>query len=236
MVKIKLIKVDSKEKGMVLEQERYFKSKGYKVVIESLEDGDVVIVLDDETEITIERKTITDFSGSYNNKRMQDQLIRLSKHKFACVIIYGHPREYKKVPPLRKMTEKSFKKQFNTCNMFYNVPMVYVKNKSEYLQEILIITESIIRNKNKVLVGTIKNKKNINVREDINVLMSIGGIGEKKALLLLNEFKSPNAIFKATDKELLAIKNVGKTLIKNIRRLEEVIKNGVKNKWNNRKF
>ena len=51
----------------------------------------------------------------------------------------------------------------------------------------------------------------------LNVLMSIEGLGEQTARLLLERFKAPIDVFVAEDEELMKVKGVGKETIKKIR-------------------
>ena len=74
--------------------------------------------------------------------------------------------------------------------------------------------------KKKSLAKTIK-------RKDVEIVMGADRIGEKTALLLLGEFKTPEKVFTASRKDLLKVKGVGDSTVSDLKKWKQVYYEGV---------
>jgi DNA excision repair protein ERCC-4 len=225
--KIKSISIDMpREKRVGHIMVKHFKSKGYNVIEETLSIGDIVVRLDTGEELFLERKEIGDFFGSYLEKdgksRLRNQAIKLNKYQYSAILSYGNPLHVKKVNSEAKyFTLSSFHRMKANIMLNYKVPVFHTMGGvTEFLQ----MMDSIIKSFQKYASVNIETKNRIirsktgNIKSDI--LCCGNNMGEKKAELLLNKFKTPEKVFKASDKDILAIKGVGKALLNNIRKLE----------------
>lgn len=82
MVNLTTIIVDSREKDMINKLQERLKKKNLKnidVDVRALDAGDYLVVLDDETRLLFERKTLVDFQNSVVNKRLWNQLYKLQQ-------------------------------------------------------------------------------------------------------------------------------------------------------------
>lgn len=203
---------------------RFFSNKGYNTEEKALEVGDIVIDLSNGESIYLERKFITDFFGSYvenGGRRIKTQALGLSQYKFKAIIVYGSVGTAKRQNPLAKnFTIKSLYKMISNIVFFYNIPVFYVKTEEEFFKLMITIIEVILKNIDTPVIIR-ENPVKVSNRIDIGILQAYPQIGEKKAKLLLDNFASVEKLFQATDKEILEIKGVGKTLLSHIRDLEE---------------
>ena len=70
---------------------------------------------------------------------------------------------------------------------------------------------------NHYLSGGYYQSKDSKYDQYMNVLMSIKGLGEERAKALLERFRTPAGVFKANEKELLSVTDVGKTTVRKMK-------------------
>ena len=223
--------VDTREQKMVQKTIAFFKMKGIEVESKPLHDyGDVAILLRTREWLNIERKTIVDFVTSYISGHIQDQCIRMNNSSMhPCIIVYGTLDELKKVsykyPALKKIKQSSIDKMARTIEMVYRTPVFFVEKESHYFLEIMNISE-ILYKKNKDIL---KNKKSISIknRPDVALIMQANRVGEKTAILLLKEFKTPEKVLNASREDLLKINGIGDSTIADLRELKRVYYEGI---------
>lgn len=227
---IERILIDMPREGRVGKvMSNFFLKKGYDVVERTLSIGDIVVELKTGEKLFIERKEIGDWYNSYVKKngksRLRNQAVKLSKKQYKCVVVYGIPEKVRRKNPTAKyFNMPAFKKMKANIMLFYAVPVFYVDgDEMAFLNELDII----IKTFQKHVVEDIKiTDNNIKIKtedDSVNILASYGGIGEKKAKLLLNKFNTIKGIFNASDSDILDIKGVGKKLLTDIRALQRVI-------------
>jgi ERCC4-type nuclease len=219
--------IDTKEKTVGKRIFRALKTMKLPVEQKSLIDGDLLIILKDGTKVYIERKSIDDWMGSYNNSHLQNQCLRLSAYEFSCIVIHGKFEDKRKNPTLKHMTKNGYDKQIANIQFFYNIPVFTCNNIREYIFKCLNIAETIHNKKGKILRGSIKEKSTPKTRPDIDILTCGETIGAKKAQLLLDKFGSPKKVLEASPIKLNEVDGVGRVMIGNIKKLRKIYEDGI---------
>lgn len=223
--------VDNKELGMRKKSVAFFKTKGIETEEKTLGDfGDIACLLTCKQYLNIERKTFQDFVTSYISGHIQDQAERMNKvSDNYCVIVYGSINDLKalerKYPAVKHIKQQSIDKMVLTLEMVYKCPVFFVENEAQYFVTIMKLAEIINKKagesvKKKSLAKTIK-------RKDVEIVMGADRIGEKTALLLLGEFKTPEKVFTASRKDLLKVKGVGDSTVSDLKKWKQVYYEGV---------
>lgn len=219
--------IDSREQKMGKKAALFFKNQGIITEQKELINGDLVIICKDLDEpIYIERKTLSDFVGSYFTNHIQDQAIRLSEKKYRACVVYGDIFSVRRISTFRKVTQSSINKMITNLTLFYGLPIFQVNNENEYFKFCLDFASSIYKNKNKD-VNLDKINAKIKDRPDISILTSTDNIGKKKAELLLSEFGSPKDVIYASREDLLKIKGIGDSAVADIKKLRSVFEGDV---------
>mgnify|MGYP002869931818 CR=1 FL=1 len=223
--------VDTKEQAMRKKSLAFFKQNGIDAEERTLEDfGDIACLLKCEQYLNIERKSFGDFVTSYISNHLQDQAVRMNKVcTNYCVIVHGNINDLrwisKKYPAVKHIKQPSIDKMVRTMEMVYKCPIFFVDNEVQYFQEILRIAESINKHQGTKLkskqASTLKNRK------DVDFLMIANKIGEKTALTLLKEFKTPEKVFTASRDELKQINGIGDATIADIKEAAQVFYEGL---------
>lgn len=228
---IEYVFVDGKEQEpMIKKTIAFFKTKGVVASKKTLGDyGDVAVFLSSHQILNVERKTIADFCSSYMTGHIQDQAVRMNKVSYNyCCIVYGDIQDLKrlssKVPGLDRLTQKSIDKMAANLEVLYGLPVFFVKNEAQYFSKIVEIAEIVHKSSGKKV--QVKSKITIKNRPDINILTIAPKIGEKTAMLLLDNFKTPKAVLDAPREELLKIKGIGDATISDIKNLKKVFEEG----------
>lgn len=223
--------VDKKELGMKKKSLAFFKTKGIDTEERVLGDfGDIACLLTCKQYLNIERKTFQDFTTSYIKGHIQDQAFRMNKvSNNYCVIVYGSIDDLKplskRYPAVKNIKQSSIDKMVRTLEMVYKCPVFFVKNEAQYFQEILRIAEIINKKSGETLqnksISTLKNRK------DVDILTLANKVGEKTALTLLKEFKTPEKVLNASREDLLKINGIGDATINDIKTLRKVFYEGI---------
>ncbi len=223
--------VDKREKDMKNKSLAFFNSKNIDVEEKVLGDyGDIALLLTSKEFLNIERKTFNDFVTSYISGHLQDQAFRMNKvSNNYCVIVYGSINDLRQIeykyPAVKHIKQSSINKMVCTLEMVYKCPVFFVENEVQYFQQIMKIAEII----NKKNGETLKTKPNVTLkhRQDINILMQANKIGEKTAILLLKEFKTPEKVLNASRKDLLKVKGIGDSTVADIKSLKKIFYEGI---------
>lgn len=223
--------VDKKELGMKKKSVAFFKSKGIEVEERLLGDyGDIACLLTCKSYLNIERKTFQDFVTSYISNHIQDQATRMNQvSENYCVIVYGDIGDLKslgrKYPAVKHIKQKSIDKMVRTLEMVYKCPVFFVKNEAQYFQEILRIAETINKHSGEQIktkqVSTLKNRK------DVEFIMLANRVGQKTALQLLKEFKTPENVLTASREDLKKINGIGDATVSDIKELSKIFYEGL---------
>ena len=223
--------VDTREQSFVKKTIAFFNTKNIEVEAKSLGDfGDVALLLTNKEYLNIERKSYTDFVTSYISNHLQDQCIRMNNSSnHPCIIVHGSLKDLKsaarKYPALKKIKQSSIDKMVRNIEMIYRVPIFFVEKEAHYFLEIMNLAETICEKSGNV----IQKKPNVNIknRPDVQIVMGVNRIGEKMALTLLKEFKTPEKVFNASREDLLKINGVGDATISDLKAWRRVYYNGL---------
>lgn len=187
-----------------------------QVEVKRLLAGDILIYQRDAPIISIETKTIQDFIGSCRNGQIKKEALNMKKiYPFSFILIYDDGKWNKQYTKPLTLNEK----YGNIVSLMqrYKVPVIMCKNTEHFLKAI----KAIIRTVNKFdepIEQPIVRKKDSN--EMINVLIGLPKVGKKMARVLLDNFKTPGGVFKASDEDLDNIprlQNKSKEAIKRMR-------------------
>lgn len=168
------------------------------VFVKRLVAGDILIEQKDNPIICIETKTIEDFTTSCRNRRIQKEALNMKKiYPFSYIIIYDSGNFNSKYTTPLTLNEK----YGNIVSLMqrYKVPVIQCDNIKHFLKCIKAIISN-VNKYDKPIDPPIVRAKNSN--EMINVLIGLPSVGDKMARTLLDTFKTPGGVFKATDNEL----------------------------------
>jgi len=223
--------VDKKELDMKKKSVAFFKTKKIDVEEKMLGDfGDVACLLTSKQYLNIERKSYGDFVTSYISGHLQDQAQRMNKvSNNYCVIVHGSindlQRIARKYPAVKHIKQQSIDKMVRTMEMVYKCPVFFVKNEAQYFQEILRLAETINKHNGEQLqtkqITTLKNRK------DVDFVMLANKVGQKTALLLLKEFKTPEKVFTASRSDLKKLNGIGDATIADIKEAAKIFYEGI---------
>lgn len=206
---LKILIDDREDKKRVIYIKNNFNAP---ISVERLDVGDIIISQKEKPTIAIEVKTIQDFIGSIKNRRIQKEALQMkAKYPFSFIVIYDDGnwnREYV------NCTINEYYGNIVSLNQRYKVPVIQCGTPKQFIT----VLKSIIKNVNKddepISPPTVRKKSS---NEMINVLIGLPKVGEKMARTLLDIFRTPGAVFKATDEEL-----------DEVPRLQKVSKNAIK--------
>ena len=223
--------VDTREQKFVQKSIAFFKTKNVDVETNALNDfGDVALFLTTKEWFNIERKYIVDFVTIYISGHIQDQCIRMNKvSEHPCIIVHGTLDDLKRVsykyPALKRIKQSSIDKMVATIEMVYRTPVFCVEKDAHYSLKIMDLAEILCKKDKDILKN--KQSKSYKHRPDVNIITQANRIGEKTALLLLKEFKTPEGVLNASREDLLKINGVGDSTISDLKKLKEVYYEGV---------
>ena len=228
---IKKVYVDTREQAFKKKTIAFFKTKGVEVELKTLGDfGDVALFLSIGSWLNVERKSMPDFVNSYITGHIQDQCQRMyNASQNPCIIVYGTLDDLKpiarKYPALKRIKQSSIDKMRRTLEMVYRTPVFFVEKEAHYFLEIMNIVETLCEKSGE----TSKKKQNaiIKNRPDVDIITLANKVGEKTALILLKEFKTPEKVLNAPREELLKINGIGDATVADIKALRKVFYEGV---------
>lgn len=228
---IKKVFIDTREQEFRKKSIAFFKTKGVEAELKTLGDyGDVAIFLSTGQWLNVERKSMPDFINSYISGHLQDQAIRMYEaSQNPVIIVYGSLKDLKpvinKYPALKHIKQSSVDKMMRTIQVVYRIPVFFVEKEAHYFLEIMNIIEILAKKSGE----SMKKKQNaiIKNRPDVNLLIIADKVGEKTALLLLKEFKTPEKVLNASRQDLLAINGIGEATVADIKALKKIFYEGM---------
>ncbi len=188
------------------------KSVGINLEIKTLLVGDYIV----QPEIVVERKSISDLVSSIFDGRLFDQCKRLKKHySQPIVLIEGNFNK------IEKISENPFVfyGAVSSVLLDFKIPVVYTPNIF-HTSKLLISMSSRKGTVEGYFLKKIKKSNDIK-KQQLLVLCSLPGIGEKTAIKLLDKFGSPIDVLTASLVNLLKIKGLSKLRIKKIKKMLE---------------
>jgi len=212
-------------------------SAKYPIKITNLAVGDIQIIKEGVSDIVyIEIKKGNDLLASKDDKRLEAQLNDLSGYEFSLLAMIGdyynigmanqHNMHYYKNFPetlIKIDTNLALRKH----NGRYRVATVHYRDEQEFQIALLNIADQLEKGKLRMEfdsgenVRIMKKQKMSSQRaRKLSILMSLGNIGKKTAVLLLDAFNNNiQNCLNATDDEWTAIKGIGDKTVQELRDL-----------------
>ena len=202
------IVVDEREKKSGIPN--LLKAIGINLEIKTLPVGDYIVA----PETIVERKSISDLISSIFDGRLFDQCSRLKKHfQFPILLIEGD------VDEIQTLTENPFVfyGAISSVAIDFKIPIISTPNAS-HTAKLLV---SMCSRKDTVKGPFIKKirKSDDLQRQQLSILCSLPGVGEKTAIRMLEKFGTPLKIFSASTVQLSKISGLGEARAKKIKKM-----------------
>ena len=183
---------------------------GIKIELVNLPIGDYIVA----PETVVERKSIQDLISSVFDGRLFDQCSRLKEHfEHPTILVEGN------VDIVDKITENPlvFYGALSSIALDFKIPIIPTPSASHSAK--LLISMAARQNANKGPFLKKVKKSNDIQRQQLSVLCSLPGVGEKLATRMLEKFGSPSKTLKASYTELLKIQGLGESRALKIRKM-----------------
>jgi len=183
---------------------------GVNVEVKTLPIGDYIV----SHETVVERKSIHDFISSIFDGRLFDQCDRLKEHfKFPIILLEGN------VDEIESITENPlvFYGALSTIAVDFKIPVIPTPNAS-HTAKLLVSLSSRKESIKGPLLKKIKKSNNIQ-KQQLIVLCSLPGIGEKTAIRMLEKFGTPLKALSSSTKDLAKIPGLGESRAKKIKKM-----------------
>ena len=185
---------------------------GINVEVKRLPIGDYIV----SHETVVERKSISDFISSIFDGRLFDQCNRLKEHfQFPIILLEGN------VDEIETITENPlvFYVALSTIAVEFKIPIIPTPNAS-HTAKLLVALSSRKDSIKGPLLKKIRKSNDIQ-KQQLSVLCSLPGVGEKTAIRLLEKFGSPLKVLSASTKDLSKISGLGESRAKKIKKMLE---------------
>ena len=186
------------------------KSVGLNVEMKTLPVGDYIVA----PETIVERKSIRDLMSSVFDGRLFDQCSRLKEHfEHPIVLVEGN------VDEIEEITENPliFYGALSTVVLDFKIPVIPTPNAT-HTAKLLV---SLCSRKDSIKGPFLKKiKKSSDLqKQQLSVIWSLPGIGEKLAVRMLEKFGTPFKAFTATTSELAKVEALGEARAKKITKM-----------------
>ena len=188
------------------------KGIGINLEIKTLPIGDYIVA----PETVVERKTISDLVSSIFDGRLFDQCNRLKENfQFPIILIEGDVAE------IEKLVENPFVFYGAVSSIVTNfkIPIISTPNAS-HTAKLLVSMCSRKDLPNGPFIKKIRKSNDLQ-RQQLSVLCSLPGIGEKTARRILEKFGTPLKAFNVSITELSKISGLGEARAKKIKKMLE---------------
>ena len=186
------------------------KSVGLNLEMKTLPIGDYIVA----PETIVERKSIRDLMASVFDGRLFDQCSRLKEHfEHPVVLMEGN------VDEIEEITENPliFYGALSSVVLDFKIPVIPTPNASHTAK--LLVSMCSRRDSHKgPYLKKIKKSSNLE-RQQLSILCSLPGIGEKFAVRMIEKFGTPLKVFSATAAELGKVEGLGETRAKKIKKI-----------------
>ena len=205
------IVVDEREKKSGIPN--LLKSIGINLEIKTLPIGDYIVA----PETIVERKSISDLVSSVFDGRLFDQCNRMKENfQFPIIIIEGD------IDEIEELIENPFVfyGAVSSIAIDFKIPIISTPNAT-HTAKLLV---SMCSRKNTTKGPFIKKirKSNDIQKQQLSVLSSLPGVGEKIAIRMLEKFGTPLKVFSASSTELSKISGLGESRAKKIKKMLQV--------------
>ena len=202
------IVVDEREKKSGIPD--LLKGTGINLEIKTLPVGDYIVA----PETIVERKTVSDLISSIFDGRLFDQCHRLKEHyQFPILIIEGD------IDEIEELTENPlvFYGAISSIAIDFKIPVIPTPNAT-HTSKLLI---SMCSRKDASKGPFIKKirKSNDLQKQQLSMLCSLPGVGEKTAIRMLEKFGTPLRVLSSSIIELSKVSGLGEARAKNIKKV-----------------
>ena len=200
--------VDEREKKSGIPE--LLKSVGMNLEMKTLPIGDYIVA----PETIIERKSIRDLMASVFDGRLFDQCSRLKEHfEHPIVLMEGN------VDEIEEITENPliFYGAISTVVLDFKIPVIPTPSAAHTAKLLVSMCSKKEPHKGPYL-KKIKKSSDIE-RQQLSVLCSLPGIGEKFAVRMLEKFGTPLKVFTATTADLAKVEGLGDARAKKIKKM-----------------
>jgi DNA excision repair protein ERCC-4 len=186
------------------------KQIGIKVEMMNLPVGDYIVA----PETVVERKSVSDFISSVFDGRLFDQCNRLKEHfEYPTMIIEGN------VDEIDKITENPlvFYGAMSSVVLDFKIPIAPTPNAS-HTAKLLISMCARQETVKGPFLKKIRKSGDLQ-QQQLSILCSLPGVGEKLASRMLEKFGSPSGSLNASFVELSKISGMGESRAQKIRKI-----------------
>lgn len=202
--------VDEREKKSGIPD--LLKAVGVNIEIKTLPVGDYIVA----PEIVVERKSIRDLISSIFDGRLFDQCNRLREHfQHPVILMEGD------VDEIEEFTENPlvFYGALSSIALDFKIPVLPTPNATHTAK--LLVSMSSRKDATKgPFLKKIKKSSDLQ-RQQLSVLCSLPGVGEKLATRMLEKFGTPLRVLGASSVELSKVEGLGKERAKKIKEMLE---------------
>ncbi len=189
------------------------KGIGINLEIKTLSVGDYIVA----PETIVERKSISDLVSSIFDGRLFDQCNKLKEHfQFPIILIEGDMDE------IEELTENPFVfyGAVSSVAIDFKIPIISTPNAS-HTAKLLVSMCSRKDTTRGPFIKKIRKSDNLQSQQ-LSVLCSLPGVGEKTAIRMLEKFGTPLMVFSASVIELSKISGLGEARAKKIKKMLQV--------------
>lgn len=186
------------------------KSVGLNLEMKTLPIGDYIVA----PETVVERKSIRDLISSVFDGRLLDQCSRLKEHfQYPVVLMEGN------VDEIEEITENPliFYGAISTVVLDFKIPVIPTPSAT-HTAKLLVSMCSRKDTPKGPYLKKIKKSSDLE-RQQLSVLCSLPGVGEKFAVRMLEKFGTPLKVFTATTSELAKVEGLGDARAKKIKKM-----------------
>jgi DNA excision repair protein ERCC-4 len=183
---------------------------GISLEIKTLPIGDYIVA----PETIVERKTISDLVSSIFDGRLFDQCHRLKEHyQFPILVIEGN------IDEIEELTENSlvFYGAISSIALDFKIPVIHTPNAS-HTSKLLVSMCSRKDASKGPFIKKIRKSNDIQ-KQQLSMLCSLPGVGEKTAIRMLEKFGTPLRVLSSTTTELSKVSGLGEARAKNIKKV-----------------
>jgi len=199
--------VDEREKKSGIPD--LLRSIGMNIEMKTLPIGDYIVA----PETIVERKSIRDLMASVFDGRLFDQCSRLKEHfEHPIVLMEGNVDEIEDIAenPL------IFYGALSRVVLDFKIPVIPTPS-ADHTAKLLVSMCSRLDSPKGPYLKKIKKSSDLE-KQQLSVLCSLPGVGEKFAVRMLERFGTPLKVFSATTAELAKIEGLGDTRAKKIKK------------------
>jgi len=185
---------------------------GISLEIKTLPIGDYIVA----PETIVERKTISDLVSSIFDGRLFDQCNRLKEHyQFPILLIEGN------IDEIEELTENSlvFYGAISSIAIDFKIPVIHTPNAS-HTSKLLVSMCSRKDASKGPFIKKIRKSNDIQ-KQQLSMLCSLPGVGEKTAIRMLEKFGTPLRVLSSSTTELSKVSGLGEARAKNIKKILE---------------